>query len=144
MVRAEDSKPDVTERALDQAGVAQSVAYKTSIIDKVTDVTDALNVCNNFMLSAMKLTKFQINAAFTVKYDKLNADGHGGLMNTNTIKSSDMSFMISVKVVNQIIMDHSLTKFVPINGLRPNNFTSVYGDSFISGKSTAKYTMFVR
>lgn len=92
----------------------------------------------------MELTSHQINAAFTVKYDKLNADGHGGLMNTNTIKSSDMSFMISVKVVNQIIMDHSLTKFVPINGLKPNNFTSVYGDAFISGEPTSMQTIFVQ
>ena len=55
-------------------------------------------------------------------------------MNTNKLKSSDMNFMISVRVVNQIIMDHSLTEFVPIAGMKPDMFTQVYGDSFISGK----------
>jgi hypothetical protein len=41
--------------------------------------------------------------------------------------------MISVKVVNQVIQDHSLTKFNPIGGLKSQNFAEVYGDCFISG-----------
>ena len=56
-------------------------------------------------------------------------------MNTNKLKSSDMNFMISVRMVNQIIMDHSSTKFVPIAGMKPDMFPQVYGDSFISGKA---------
>ncbi|KAK4694377.1 hypothetical protein P7C71_g3197, partial [Lecanoromycetidae sp. Uapishka_2] len=108
VVRADDSTPDLPEKPLERLGVAQSATYKTSIVEKVTDVTDALN----------------INAAFTIKYDKMNADGKGRIINTNTIKSSDMNFMISVKVVNQIIVDHSLEKFAPVASIKPDNFTS--------------------
>lgn len=79
----------------------------------------------------------QINAAFNIKYDTIKADGKGGLVNTNTVKSSDISYLISVKVVNQIIVDQTLTKFAPVNGLKPDSFTKVYGDSFITGKSLA-------
>jgi hypothetical protein len=42
-----------------------------------------------------------------------------------------------VKVVNQVIQDHSLTQFNPISGLKGQNFTEVYGDSFISGMITS-------
>lgn len=76
----------------------------------------------------------QINAAFSIKYDTFNAEGKGDFINTSKIKESDASFMISVKVVNQVIYDHSLTKFHAISGLKTNNFTDVYGDSFIAGK----------
>ncbi|SCO90002.1 uncharacterized protein FRV6_14130 [Fusarium oxysporum] len=75
--------------------VPQSVIYKTSIIEKSTDVTDEMN----------------INGAFNIKYDQLTADGSGKFINTNKIKESDVNIMVSVKVVNQIIYDHSLTKF---------------------------------
>lgn len=43
--------------------------------------------------------------------------------------------MISCKVVNEVVTDHSLTKFSPISGILPVNFPKVYGDSFISGKN---------
>ncbi|KAK1753658.1 hypothetical protein QBC47DRAFT_430507 [Echria macrotheca] len=97
--------------------MAQEVTYKTSVIDKVTDVTSAMN----------------INAAFSIKYDTLDAKGKGDFINTSKVKESDVSFMISVKVVNQVIYDHSLTKFEPIPDVKPANFAEVYGDSFISG-----------
>lgn len=44
--------------------------------------------------------------------------------------------MVSVKVVNQTIYDHSLTKFQPITNIKeasPQRLIEVYGDSFISG-----------
>jgi hypothetical protein len=49
------------------------------------------------------------------------------------VKEADLSFLISVKVVNQVIHDHSLTKFVPIEGVGSQRFLEVYGDSFING-----------
>lgn len=54
-------------------------------------------------------------------------------MNESKIKNADLTFMVSCKVVNQIKMDQSLTKFTPVPGLAPADFTRVYGDSFISG-----------
>ncbi|KAL2045926.1 hypothetical protein ABVK25_011922 [Lepraria finkii] len=128
IVSADDSKSDTLETTLEHANVAQSVNCKTTIVDKVADVTDAFN----------------INAAFTIKHDKLNAEGKEGLVNTNKLKSSDMNFVMSVRVVSQIVMDHSLTKLVPIAGMKPNMFTQVYGDSFISGfQDGGKFTAII-
>ncbi|KAM5344890.1 hypothetical protein ACJ41O_010752 [Fusarium nematophilum] len=100
--------------------VAQAVTYKTCIIDKTTDVTDEMN----------------INGAFNIKYDQLQVDGSGTFINNNKIKDSDVSIMVSVKVVNQVIYDHSLTKFQPISTIKdttPQRLVEVYGDSYISG-----------
>ncbi|KAG9495533.1 hypothetical protein J7337_013782 [Fusarium musae] len=97
--------------------VAQDVVYKTSIVDKVTDVTNEMNV----------------NAAFSIKYDAFDAKGKVGFLNTSKVKEADATFMISVKVVNQVIYDHSLINFQPIEGISAENFTEVYGDCFVSG-----------
>ncbi|KAK3395070.1 hypothetical protein B0H63DRAFT_362420, partial [Podospora didyma] len=97
--------------------IAQEVVYKTAVIDKVTDVTSAMN----------------INAAFAIKYDTFDAKGKGDFINTSKVKESDVSFMIAVKVVNQVIYDNLLTKFDPIPDVKLESFASVYGDSFISG-----------
>ncbi|KAL6362825.1 hypothetical protein LRP88_04136 [Fusarium phalaenopsidis] len=94
-----------------------AVTYKTSIIDKVSDVFDNLN----------------INAAFTVKFGKGSVEGSGDSLNVSKIKNADLTYMVSCKVVNQIITDQSLTKFSPVQGLKAADFPRGYGDSFISG-----------
>ncbi|KAJ5748584.1 uncharacterized protein N7511_010280 [Penicillium nucicola] len=116
VVRNDNAEPAL-EIELKEKDIPQEVTYKTSIVDKVTDVTSAMN----------------ISAAFLIKYDNFDAKGKGSFLNTSKVKESDVSFMISVKVVNQVIQDHSLTQFNPISGLKGQNFTEVYGDSFISG-----------
>ncbi|ODM15566.1 hypothetical protein SI65_09169 [Aspergillus cristatus] len=100
-------------------GVAQSVIYKTSIIDKMSDITDALN----------------ISGALTIKYNNLiDGTGKGTFINSNKINDADINFLISVKVINQTITDNALTEFTPVENLDPSiDFTQVYGDSFISG-----------
>ncbi|KAI1183992.1 hypothetical protein F5B17DRAFT_102470 [Nemania serpens] len=97
--------------------IAQEVVYKTSIVDKVTDVTNEMNV----------------NAAFSIKYDAFDAKGKVGFLNTSKVKEADVTFLISVKVVNQVIYDHSLVHFQPVEGVDAKNFTEIYGDSFVSG-----------
>lgn len=47
VVRDPDIKK-LNELAVEEKQVPQSVTYKTSVIDKVTDVTNAMNVCNLF------------------------------------------------------------------------------------------------
>ncbi|KAJ5715711.1 uncharacterized protein N7483_012892 [Penicillium malachiteum] len=116
VVRDENAEKPLDITLLEK-DIPQEVTYKTSIVDKVTDVTSAMN----------------ISAAFLIKYDNFDAKGKGDFLNTSKVKESDVSFMISVKVVNQVIQDHSLTKFSPISGLKGQNFAEVYGDSFISG-----------
>ena len=44
MVVADDEKAEKPLREPTQAEVAQSVTYKTAVVEKVTDMTDALNV----------------------------------------------------------------------------------------------------
>ncbi|KAF3082680.1 hypothetical protein TWF569_006884 [Orbilia oligospora] len=100
--------------------ISQSVTYKTSIIKKTTDVTNMMN----------------INGAFTILNDQLKVEGSGKFIDTNIIKDSDFSVMVSVKVVNQVIYDHSLTKFQPIPNIKDmtqRHLVEIYGDSFISG-----------
>ncbi|KAJ4214942.1 hypothetical protein NW759_009966 [Fusarium solani] len=97
--------------------VPQSVTYKTSIIDKVSDVFNNLD----------------INATFTVKFGKGSVEGSGDFLNVSKIKNADLTYMVSCKVINQITTDQSLTKFSPIQGLKAADFPRVYGDSFISG-----------
>lgn len=99
--------------------VPQSVTYKTSIIDKVSDVFNNLN----------------INATFTVKFGKGSVEGSGDFLNVSKIKNADLTYMVSCKVINQITTDQSLTKFSPIQGLKAAHFPRVYGDSFISGQT---------
>ncbi|KAF5539433.1 hypothetical protein FMEXI_8922 [Fusarium mexicanum] len=109
-----------SEKQPQEPQVAQSVIYKTSVIEKTTDVTDEMN----------------IKGAFNIKYDQLAVDGTGKFINTNKIKDSDVNIMVSVKVVNQIIYDHYLTKFQPITNIKdasPQRLVEVYGDSYISG-----------
>ncbi|UPK92999.1 hypothetical protein LCI18_003934 [Fusarium solani-melongenae] len=83
--------------------VPQSVTYKTSIIDKVSD------------------------------FGKGSVEGSGDFLNVSKIKNADLTYMVSCKVVNQITTDQSLTKFSPVQGLKAADFPRVYGDSFISG-----------
>ncbi|KAF5536304.1 hypothetical protein FMEXI_10399 [Fusarium mexicanum] len=104
--------------------IAQDVSYKASIIDKVTDVASEMN----------------INAAFAIKYDAFDAKGKFDFLNTSKVKESDISFLFSVKVINQVLYDHTLTEIVPIGigddepaALDAQTFTDIYGDCFISG-----------
>ncbi|KAK6814232.1 hypothetical protein RU639_010111 [Aspergillus parasiticus] len=102
----------------DGDGVAQSVVFKTSVIDKMSDITDALN----------------ISGALTIKYNNLiDGTGKGSFINSNKIKDADINFLISVKVINQTVTDNALTEFSPIDNLPADKFTDVYGDTFISG-----------
>ncbi|CAJ0553062.1 Ff.00g115740.m01.CDS01 [Fusarium sp. VM40] len=48
-----------------------------------------------------------INAAFDVK-------GKIDFLNTSKVKESDISFLFSVKVIDQVIYNHSLTQIVPV------------------------------
>ncbi|KAK6526632.1 hypothetical protein TWF694_005213 [Orbilia ellipsospora] len=120
VVREADPTSESRKYEKEPKPVAQSVTYKTCIIEKTTDVTDEMN----------------INGAFNIKYDQLQVDGSGKFINTNKIKDSDVSIMVSVKVVNQVIHDHSLTRFQPIPSLKdasPQELVQIYGDSYISG-----------
>jgi hypothetical protein len=78
----------------------------------------------------------QINGAFNIKNDQLSVGVSGTFINTNKIKDSDVTIMVSVKVVNQTIYDHSLVQFQPIPNIKDvssQRLVEIYGDCFISG-----------
>ncbi|KAG2421936.1 hypothetical protein HFD88_005912 [Aspergillus terreus] len=119
VTKADNSSPVAAPNPED--GVAQSVVWKSSMIDKTSDVTDALNV----------------SGALTIKYnDLIDGTGKGTFINSNKMKDADINFLISVKVVNQTVTDNSLTKFQPLANVTVADsvsFTKIYGDTFISG-----------
>ncbi|GJD00002.1 hypothetical protein ColKHC_08827 [Colletotrichum higginsianum] len=98
-------------------GQAPEITYKTSVIDKATDITSVMD----------------INPAFSIKYDTFDAKGKGDFINISKVKESDISFLVSITVVNEVVEDYSLTKFDHIADVKPEHFAEVYGDSFISG-----------
>lgn len=54
-------------------------------------------------------------------------------MDSNKFKESDINYFIQVKVTNQQLVAPNLSSLCPIDGVRPADFTRVFGDSFISG-----------
>ncbi|ETS81499.1 hypothetical protein PFICI_06501 [Pestalotiopsis fici W106-1] len=118
VIRDDKAPDDEFAPTTTEGGVSQQVSYKTTMIDKISDVTNALN----------------ISAAMSIKYDsQIDGTGQGDFLNSDKIKSSTISYLISVKVVNQTITDRKLNKFWPVDGVAPGDFTEVYGDCFISG-----------
>jgi hypothetical protein len=77
----------------------------------------------------------QFTAAFAIKFDQLKINGGGSYMNTNRIKDSDISIVVSVKVVNQAMCN--LSHQNPTHPQRQRSQTAAtardFGDSFISG-----------
>ena len=82
----------------------------------------------------MPRVRLALQEQYIIKLSLTPVTGKGAFIDTNKIKESDLSFMITVKVVNKTTMDTSLTKLAPVAGMKPANFTDVFGDSFISGR----------
>lgn len=138
VISAKDATIQAKKEPVPDQPVAQDVVYKTSLVDKVTDVTNEMNVgLQRYLAFLIRKVNpnhmVQINAAFSIKYDAFDAKGKVGFLNTSKVKEADVTFLISVKVVNQVIYDHSLIHFQPVEGVNAENFTEVYGDSFVSG-----------
>ncbi|KAJ5360779.1 hypothetical protein N7517_009970 [Penicillium concentricum] len=116
---------------------SQSVVFKTSMIEKMSEISDTLNVCGlaQMGINWCSQRSIQISGALTIKYNNLiDGAGKGTFINSNKIKDADINFMLSVKVINESIVDQGLTDFNPIANLQSSSdFTEVYGDSFISG-----------
>ncbi|KAF4446873.1 Mannose-binding lectin [Fusarium austroafricanum] len=100
-------------------GTSQTVTYSSKFIDKLSDITE--DMC--------------ISGALSVKMAKIGGSGRGSFVDSDKFKESDLSFYISVKVVNQTVnfkdaLEFNKLRSVPINS---DDFNKVYGDSFISG-----------
>lgn len=101
--------------------VSQIVTYCTRHVEKVSEVTSAMN----------------ISAAASIKSPSVGGSIAGSFVDSSKFKESTINFFCQVKVVNQVIMAQDLLKLndIPkvINSKNPGDFTRIYGDSFISG-----------
>ncbi|KAL7932791.1 hypothetical protein V8C35DRAFT_306790 [Trichoderma chlorosporum] len=97
-------------------GVSQIVSYSSRFVDKLSDVTDAMN----------------ISASLSIKTATIGGAASGSFIDSDKFKESDMNFFIQVKVVNQVIFGEDYTEFQNVLPAGAD-FTEVYGDTFISG-----------
>ncbi|KAJ6538432.1 hypothetical protein DFH09DRAFT_930393 [Mycena vulgaris] len=97
--------------------ISQDVTWTAKFVDKISEVTDALNI------SGM------------IKCDAVGGGGSASasFVDTNKFKESDINYLIQVRVTNQRLTAPDLTEFDPIPNVPHSEFTRVYGDSFISG-----------
>lgn len=101
-------------------GVSQTVTYSSKFIDKLSDITE--DMC--------------ISGALSVKMAKIGGSGRGSFVDSDKFKESDLSFYISVKVVNQTVNFKDALEFNKLRSVvisSADEFNKVYGDSFISG-----------
>lgn len=99
-------------------GPSQTVTYSSRFIDRLSDITD--DMC--------------ISGALSIKAAKIGGSGRGSFIDSDKFKESDLTFYISVKVVNQTINFKDALQWKPIKkGITKENFPKIFGDSFISG-----------
>ena len=96
----------------------QSVTFSARAVDNISDIMDALN----------------ISASMSIKYGTIHGNGSAAYVNENKVLSSQMNYIVSVKVNNNAVTDPETMDFQPIEDVPPENFTELYGDCFISGK----------
>ncbi|KAI0339504.1 hypothetical protein BDW22DRAFT_1336068 [Trametopsis cervina] len=99
--------------------VVQEVSWTAKFVDRISEVTDSLNV----------------GGSLQIKCDAIGGGGNASasFVDTNKFKESDINYLIQVRVTNQRLVCPDLTEFDPIANLPDSEFTRVYGDSFISG-----------
>lgn len=101
---------------------SQIVTYSSKFVDKLSDVADEMNV----------------SGSLSIRYGEISGGGGGSYINAHTFQSSDVNFLITVKVLNQTINTKDQLMFWPLekedaSTMKADRFTKVYGDSFISG-----------
>ncbi|KAL9621197.1 MAG: hypothetical protein Q9160_004329 [Pyrenula sp. 1 TL-2023] len=95
----------------------QIVTFSSRQIENVSDIMDSLN----------------ISTSASIKYGTVKASGSSNFVNEHNINDSDINFMVSVKVMNEVYPVPTTMTFNAIEGLTPNRFPAVFGDSFIAG-----------
>ncbi|EEH04054.1 conserved hypothetical protein [Histoplasma capsulatum G186AR] len=105
-----------TEKAK-ASNVNQTVTYTAHAIDNLADVVDTLN----------------ISSSATISYASSHSNGSASFVKENSISESDINFIVSVKVTNELPINPTQLEFRPLDGLEPDQFSEVYGDCFIAG-----------
>ncbi|PGH31253.1 hypothetical protein GX50_05990 [[Emmonsia] crescens] len=99
------------------SNVNQTVTYTAHAIDNLADVVDTLN----------------ISSSATINYANSHSNGSANFVKENNISESDINFIVSVKVTNELPIHPTHLEFRPLDGLEPDHFSEVYGDCFIAG-----------
>ncbi|PGH12884.1 hypothetical protein AJ79_03984 [Helicocarpus griseus UAMH5409] len=99
------------------SNVNQTVTYTAHAIDNLADVVDTLN----------------ISSSATINYANSHSNGSASFVKENNISESDINFIVSVKVTNELPIYPTHLEFRPMEGLDPDHFSDVYGDCFIAG-----------
>ncbi|KAJ5547188.1 hypothetical protein N7494_004773 [Penicillium frequentans] len=95
----------------------QIVTYSSRFVDKLSDVTDAMN----------------ISGSLSIKTATIGGKANGSYVDSDKFKSSDINFHLQVKVTNQVVEPGNYCIFNKIPGIRQERFNEIYGDTFISG-----------
>ncbi|KAK2780027.1 hypothetical protein FQN53_001142 [Emmonsiellopsis sp. PD_33] len=99
------------------SNVNQTVTYTAHAIDNLADVVDTLN----------------ISSSATINAGSAQTSGSASFVKENNISESDINFIVSVKVTNELPAHSTRLEFRPMEGLDPDRFSEVYGDCFIAG-----------
>lgn len=91
--------------------MSQLVSYTSRFVDKLSDVTDSMN----------------ISGSLSIKTNGIGGSGGGSFVDTNKFKDSDLNFFIQVKVINQKVICKDNLLFQPLPNLKPADFTNVFG-----------------
>ncbi|KAJ5946379.1 hypothetical protein N7454_003218 [Penicillium verhagenii] len=95
----------------------QIVTYSSRFVDKLSDVTDAMN----------------ISGSLSIKTATIGGKANGSYVDSDKFKSSDINFHLQVKVTNQVVEPGNYCIFNKIPNIAKERFNEIYGDSFISG-----------
>jgi hypothetical protein len=74
-----------------------------------------------------------VSAALSVKVGNITGSGSGSYIDEDKVKESEINFIIQVKVTNLTTKLPINVEFNEIPLKDPNDFTKIYGDTFISG-----------
>ncbi|KAJ5263841.1 hypothetical protein N7478_011446 [Penicillium angulare] len=95
----------------------QIVTYSSRFVDKLSDVTDAMN----------------ISGSLSIKTATIGGKANGSYVDSDKFKSSDINFHLQVKVTNQVVEPGNYCIFNKIPQIHQERFNEIYGDTFISG-----------
>ncbi|KAJ5080927.1 hypothetical protein N7456_013637 [Penicillium angulare] len=113
-----DSKKDSNSGLIVPAWVKpQIVTYSSRFVDKLSDVTDAMN----------------ISGSLSIKTATIGGKANGSYVDSDKFKSSDINFHLQVKVTNQVVEPGNYCIFNKIPHIHQDRFNEIYGDTFISG-----------
>ncbi|KAL9933586.1 hypothetical protein V8E36_007762 [Tilletia maclaganii] len=101
-------------------GNSQTVTHSARFVDKLSEVNREMSG----------------SAALAITGSSFSGSGNAAFVDTEKFFASDIRFLLSVKVVNQSINFKDALEYNPIRSVSEKNkeeFTKVFGDSYISG-----------